>query len=72
MRWRKNHPHSEGRSLAHVAEALGIEGAAELDVSAFSSDGLTVSLVRTANGKAKASVTPQGQSASLFLRVKVK
>ncbi len=57
---------------ARLAEVLGIEGAAELDESAFSSDGLTVSLDRTDDGKAKATVTPEGSPASFFLRVKVK
>jgi hypothetical protein len=57
---------------ARLAEALGIEGAAELKESAFSSEGLTVTLERTANGKAKATVTTEGSPASFFLRVKVK
>jgi hypothetical protein len=43
-----------------LAEVLGIEGATELDESAFSSEGLAVSLNRTADGKAKATVTPEG------------
>ena len=34
-----------------LAEALGVEGAAELNESAFSSDGLTVSISRTADGE---------------------
>ncbi|MCR5752675.1 MAG: hypothetical protein K6G91_12025 [Kiritimatiellae bacterium] len=49
-----------------------MEGAAELDESAFASDGLSVSLVHTAEGKAKATVTPVGAPATYFLRVKVK
>ena len=57
---------------ARLVEALGIEGAAKLDESAFSSGGLTVSLGRTADGKAKATVTPDGAPPSFFLRVKVK
>ena len=57
---------------ARLAEVLGVEGAAELKESAFSSDGLTVTLGRTADGKAKASVTPEGSPSVFFLRVKVK
>ncbi len=57
---------------ARLTEALGIEGAAELKGSAFSSEGLTVSFGRTANGKAKATVTPDGSPDSFFLRVRVK
>ena len=57
---------------ARLAEVLGIEGAAELKESVFSSDGLTVSLDRTADGNAKATVTPEGSPTSFFLRVKVK
>ena len=51
---------------------MGIEGAAELDESAFSSEGLTVSFDRTADGKVKATATPEGSPAAFFLRVKVK
>ena len=47
-----------------------MEGAAELDETAFASDGLSVSLVRTADGKAKATVTPVGAPPTFFLRVK--
>ena len=43
-----------------------------LDEAAFASDGLSVSLVRTANGNAKATVTPVGAPSAFFLRVKVK
>ena len=57
---------------ARLAEALGIEGAAELNESAFSPEGLVVSLERTADGKVKATVTPEGSPTSFFLRVKVK
>ena len=45
---------------------------AELDESAFSSEGLTVSFDRTADGKAKATVVPDGSSAAFFLRVRMK
>ena len=48
---------------ARLAEVLGIEGTAELDESAFSSEGLAVSLNRTAAGKTKATITPEGASA---------
>ena len=51
---------------------LGVEGAAELNESAFSSEGLSVTLERTADGKAKATVTPDGAPPAFFLRVKVK
>ena len=57
---------------ARLAEALGIEGAAELNESEFSPDGLTVTLERTADGKAKATITPEGSPSAFFLRVKVK
>jgi len=57
---------------ARLAEALGVEGAAELSESAFSSDGLTVSILRTADGKAKATITPDGAPAAFFLCVRVK
>ena len=57
---------------ARLAEVLGIEGAAELDESTFSSEGMTVSLERTADGKVKVTVVPEGSPASFFLRVKVK
>ena len=45
---------------ARLADVLGIEGAVKLDESAFSPEGLAVSLNRTADGKAKATVTPEG------------
>ena len=57
---------------ALLAEALGVEGAAELNESVFSSEGLSVTLERTADGKAKATVTPVGAPPLFFLRVKVK
>ena len=57
---------------ARLAEVLGIEGAAELDESAFSSEGLAVSLNRTADGKARAIVTPDGAPPAFFLRVRVR
>jgi hypothetical protein len=62
----------EGATSARLAEALGVEGAAELNESAFSSDGLTVSISRTADGKARATVMPDGTPPAFFLRVRVK
>ena len=56
---------------ARLAEALGVEGVAELNESAFSSEGLSVTLERTADGKVKATVTPDGAPPSFFLRVRV-
>ena len=44
----------------------------ELNESAFSSEGLSFALQRTADGKVKATVTPEGAPPSFFLRVKVK
>ena len=41
-------------------------------MAAFASEGLSVSLVRTAEGKAKATVTQIGAPSAFFLRVKVK
>ena len=43
-----------------LAEVFGVEWATELNESAFSSEGLTVTLERTTDGKAKAIVTPIG------------
>ena len=53
-------------------EVLGVEGATELNESAFSDEGLSVTLERTADGKAKATVTPDGAPPSFFLRVGMK
>lgn len=47
-------------------------GAAELKEPAFSPEGLTVSFDRTADGKAKATVVPDGKTAAFFLRVRVR
>ena len=49
-----------------------MEGATELRESAFSSEGLSVTLERTADGKTKATVTPDGAPPAFFIRVKVK
>ena len=57
---------------ARLVEVLGVEGATGLNDAAFSSEGLTVTLQRTADGKAKATVTPAGTPPTFFLRVKVK
>ena len=64
---------------ARLAAALGVEGAAELNESAFSSDNVTVALERTTDGKAKATVTrrvkdnaPYQSGDAFFMRVKVK
>ena len=55
-----------------LAEVLGVEGATELNESAFSSEGLTVTLERTVDGKAKATVAPDGTPPAFFVRVKVR
>lgn len=47
-------------------------GATELRESAFSSEGLTVTLERTNEGKAKATVVPNGALPAFFMRVSVK
>lgn len=57
---------------ARLAETLGIVCAAELNASAFSSEDLIVGLGRTADGKAKATVTPNGAPPAFFLRVKAR
>ena len=49
-----------------------MEGATELNESAFSSEGLSVTLERTADGKAKATVVPDGAPPAFFMRVRVK
>ena len=59
-------------TAARLAAALGVEGAADLDESAFSSEGLAVTLERTAAGKAKATIMPEGTPSRLFLHVKVR
>ena len=59
-------------TAARLAEVLGVEGATELNESAFSSEGLNVTLERTASGKVKAVVTPQCSPTAFFVRVKVR
>ncbi|MBQ3288996.1 MAG: leucine-rich repeat protein [Kiritimatiellae bacterium] len=59
-------------AAAQLAEVFGVEGATELHESAFSSEGLSVALQRTADGKVKATVIPVGSPPSFFLHVKVK
>ena len=49
-----------------------MEGATELNESAFSSEGLAFILQRTGDGKIKATVTPAGSPPWFFIRVKVK
>ena len=55
-----------------LAEVFGVEGAAELDEAEFSEDGLSLSLQRTSDGKAKATVAIEGAPPRYFLRVKMK
>lgn len=62
-----------------IKTVLGVEGAAELKESAFSSDNLTVSLAPMNDGRIKATVTRRDEGGatgvspdSFFLRVKVK
>ena len=45
---------------------------AELNESALSTEGLTVTLELTTDGKAKATVAPYGTLPMFFMRVKVK
>ena len=59
-------------SAAQLAEMLEVEGATELNESTFSSNGLTFTLQRTADGKSKATITPAGSPSTFFMRVKVK
>ena len=59
-------------TAARLVETLGVEGAPVLDESAFTSEGLFVTLERTADGKVKATVVPEGTPPTFFLRVKVK
>ena len=58
-------------TAARLVEVLDVEGATELDESEFSSDGFSFYLQRTAAGKVKVTVTPEGSPASFFLRVRV-
>jgi len=69
MRWIRG---VEIGTAANLVEVLGVEGATELNESAFSSEGLSLVLQRTADGKSKATVTPNGTPPTFFLRVKVK
>ena len=57
---------------ARLTAALGVEGATELDTSAFTPEGLSITLERTADSKTKATVIPTGTPSSFFMRVKVK
>ena len=58
--------------MQELTVVLGVEGATELNESAFSSEGLSVTLERTADGKAKATIAPDGTPPTFFMRVKVK
>ena len=62
----------EDATSARLAEVFGVEGATELNESAFSSEGLTVTIQRTTDGKAKVIVAPVGSPSSFFMRVRVK
>lgn len=57
---------------AEIDEAFEIEGSETLDDSSFSTDGLQVSLDRTADGRVKATVTPPSGKTTYFIRVKIK
>ena len=59
-------------TTANLAEVFGVEGATELNDSAFSSDGLSFTFQRTVDGKTKATVSPVGSPPKFFLRVKIK
>lgn len=62
----------EDATPTRLTGTLGVEGATELRESAFSSEGLSVTLERTTDGKAKAIVTPIGTPPTFFMRVKMK
>ena len=56
----------------NLENVLGVEGATELDETVFSAENLDVTLERTAEGKTKSTVTPNGAPPAFFIRVKVK
>ena len=59
--------------IGNIKKVLGVEGAARLDESAFSSDNIEITFDAPVDGKARFMVTPPAQdSNSFFLRVKVK
>ena len=65
------------RQPASIADGINVSGGrsqptAELNDSAFSSDGLAFTLQHTTDGKVKAMVTPAGSPSTFFMRVKVK
>ena len=62
----------EDATSGRLAEALGVEGASELDKSKFSSENLSAKLERTVDGKARVTVAPVGNPTSFFMRLKVK
>ena len=58
---------------ANLKKVLGVEGAATLTPSAFSSDNIDITFGSPVNGKAKISVSPPADAGnSFFMRVKVK
>ena len=60
------------RILKELAPYGGRDDEEELNESAFSSEELTVTLERTTDGKAKATVAPYGAPSAFFMRVRVK
>ena len=62
----------EDATALRLAEALGVEGATELNESAFTPEGLSVTFERTADGKVKAVVAPADTSPTFFMRIKIK
>ena len=62
----------EDATSARLAEVFGVEGATELNESAFTSEGLSVTFERTADGKVKAVVAPADTSPTFFMRLKIK
>ncbi|MBQ6136158.1 MAG: hypothetical protein IJI73_02185 [Kiritimatiellae bacterium] len=57
---------------ARISDAFVVEGTAELNESAFSFEGFTLTFTRTGDGKVKATITLDGAPAVFFLRVKMK
>ena len=57
---------------ARLNTVFSLEGSTELGQNTFSQENLAVSLVPTADGRIKASVSPKGSPSSFFIHVKVK
>lgn len=58
---------------ANLAKVLGVEGAAQLDKGAFSSDGIEITFDAPVDGRARFSVTPPADAGNAyFMRVRVK